>query len=82
MFYKVNGYRTLRIGRLLLKAGGVVIGLVFALLATFRDLFAASDSPTQDDRSLQDSDLMGDYNFRTQQFDSGTDPTGWYEDEP
>ena len=82
MLGKMNGYRILRIGKLLLKVGGVAIGLVFALLATFRDLFATTDSRMQDDRSIQDSDLIGDYNFRTQQFDSGTDPAGWYEDEP
>ena len=82
MLGKMNGYRILRIGKLLLKVGGVAIGLVFALLATFRDLFATTDSRMQDDQSIQDSDLIGDYNFRTQQFDSGTDPAGWYEDEP
>ena len=78
----VNRYSTLRVGQLLLKVGGVAIGLVFALIATLRDLFAAADSRTQDDRSIQDSDLIGDYNFRTQRFDSGTDPAGWYEEEP
>ena len=83
MLNLVNRYKSLRIGRLLLKVGGAVVGLVLALLATFRDLFAAADSQTQDDhRSIQDSDIIGDYNSRTQQFDSGTDPAGWYEDEP
>ena len=67
-------------GRLLLKAGGVVIGLAIALLATFRDLFADTEL-AKSDRPIQDSDLIGDYNYRTQQFDSGTDPAGWYEDE-
>ena len=82
MLGMMNGYRTLRIGKLLLKVGGVAVGLVFALIATLRDLFATADSRTQDDRSIQDSDLIGDYNFRTQRFDSGTDPAGWYEEEP
>ena len=77
----VNGYRTLRIGQLLLKVGGVAVGLVFALIAILRDLFAAADSQTQDDRPIQDCDLIGDYNHRTQRFDSGTDPAGWYEDD-
>ena len=81
MLDTMKGHRTLRIGMLLLKVGGVAAGLLFALIATFRDLFAATGSQTQDDRSIQDSDLIGDYNFRTQQFDSGTDPAGWYEDE-
>ena len=76
----VTGYRTLRIGQLLLKICGVVVGLVFALIATFRDLFAAADSRTQEDSPIQDCDLIGDYNHRTQRFDSGTDPAGWYED--
>ena len=83
MLELMKGYRTLRIGQLLLRLGGVAVGLVFALIATLRDLFVAADSQTQDDhRSIQDSDLIGDYNSRTQQFDSGTDPAGWYEDEP
>ncbi len=79
----MNRHRSLRIGRLLLKVSGVAVALVVALIATLRDLFAAADSQTQDDhRSIQDSDIIGDYNSRTQQFDSGTDPAGWYEDEP
>lgn len=79
----MNGYRALRISQLLLAVGRVAAGLVFAMIATLRDLFAASDSRMQDDhRSIQDSDVIGDYNSRTQQFDSGTDPAGWYEDEP
>ncbi len=78
----MNGHRILRIGQFALKVSGVVAGLLFALMGTFRDLFASADSTTESDRSIQDSDLIGDYNFRTQQFDSGTDPAGWYEDEP
>ena len=79
----MDRYRRLRIGQLLLKVCGFVSGLVFALIATLRDLFPASESRMQDDhRSIQDSDFIGDYNSRTQQFDSGTDPAGWYEDEP
>ena len=81
MLKLMNGYRTLIIGQLLLKIGGVAVGLVFALIATFRDLFAATDLRTQDDRPMQDCDLIGDYNHRAQRFDSGTDPTGWYEDD-
>ena len=75
----MNRRRTLRIGQLLLKVGGVAVGLIFALLATLRDLFAAADSQTEDDRPIQDCDLIGDYNHRTQRFDSGTDPAGWYD---
>ena len=75
-------HRTLKFGQLLLRVGGVAVGLVFALIATLRALLAGADSRMQDDRSIQDSNLIGDYNFRTQQFDSGNDPAGWYEDEP
>ena len=83
MLYLMNRYRTLKVGQKLLNAGGVAVGLLIALIATLRDLFAASGSQIQDDhRSIQDSNLIGDYNSRTQQFDSGTDPAGWYEDEP
>ena len=81
MLDTMNRYRILRIGQLLLKIGGVAVGLVFALIATLRDLFADADLQTQDDRPIQDCDLIGDYNHRTQRFDSGTDPAGWYEDD-
>ena len=82
MFDLMNRFKTFRMGQLLLKVGSVAVGLAFVLIATLRDLFAASDSRMQDDhRSIQDSDVIGDYNSRTQQFDSGTDPAGWYEDE-
>lgn len=34
------------------------------------------------ERSLLDgSELIGDFNFRTNQFDCGTDPGGFYEDD-
>jgi len=68
----------LRIGQLLLKLGSIVLGLVFALIATFRDLIADSDSSTKDDDVLGSSIRGGDLNFRTGKFDDGTDPAGWY----
>ena len=80
MLEAMKRYRILGIAQLLLKVGGVAVGLIFALLATLRDLFVAADSQTEDDRPIQDCDLIGDYNHRTQRFDSGTDPAGWYED--
>jgi hypothetical protein len=78
---KMNGYRALRVGQILLKVGGVVVGLVFALIATFRDLSTASDSPTPDDDTMGDVFRGGDLNFRTGKFDDGTDPAGWYEND-
>jgi hypothetical protein len=66
-----------RIGRVF----GIIVGLVFVLIATFRDLIAASDSPTQDDDTMGDVFRGGDLNFRTGKFDDGTDPAGWYEND-
>ena len=82
MLNLMSGYRTSTIGQLVLKVGSFAVGLVFTLLGTLREVFASSDSTKETDRSIQDADLVGDYNFRTQRFDSGTDPAGWYEDEP
>lgn len=81
MIDSMNGNRILRTGCLPLKVGGIAIGLVFALIATFRDLIAASDSPTQDDNTMGDVFRGGDLNFRTGKFDDGTDPAGWYEND-
>ena len=75
----MKGNRTLRIGRLLLKLGGVAVGFVFALLGTARELFASADIEQNDDRQLHDSDLSGELNHRTGRLDSGTDPYGWYD---
>ena len=79
MLDMVNGYRTLKIGQLLLKVGGVAIGLVFALLATLRDLFSAAEVEQNEERRLHDSDLSGELNHRTGRLDSGLDPYGWYD---
>jgi len=43
MINLMNRHRTLRIGPLLLKVGGVIVGLVSALLGTLRDLIAAAE---------------------------------------
>ena len=75
----MNRYRTLRISQLLLKIGGVVVGLVFALLGILRDMLASVDVEEDDDRQLHDSDLSGELNHRTGRLDSGTDPYGWYD---
>tara|TARA_E500000305_G_scaffold61313_1_gene48944 strand:- start:436 stop:633 length:198 start_codon:yes stop_codon:yes gene_type:complete len=40
---------------------------------------AASDELQEDERRLHDSDLVGEYNYRTGRLDAGTDPFGWYE---
>lgn len=79
MLGMMKGYSTLRIGRLLLKIGGVAAGLIFALLDTLLDIFASVDVEQDDDRQLHDSDLSGELNHRTGRLDSGTDPYGWYD---
>ncbi len=74
----MKGNTTLRIGRLLLKLGGVAVAFVFALSDTFRNLIVTADSTKQDDDTLGSSIRGGDLNFRTGKFDDGTDPAGWY----
>ncbi len=81
MLGTMNGHRTFRIGQLLLKMGGVAIGLVVALIATFRDLLSAVEVEHDNDRRLHDADMVGEYNHRTGRLDAGTDPYGWYDEE-
>ena len=77
----MDRHKTQGIGQSLLRLSSGLAGLVLPLVTALRAVLVASDSETGADRSIQDSDLIGDYNFRTRQFDSGTDPAGWYEDE-
>ena len=69
------------LGKLTLAIGRVSVGFAGAVLDAYRRLFPGSDTASEERRSIQDADLVGDYNSRTQRFDSGTDPAGWYEDE-
>lgn len=39
----------------------------------------ASAELQEDERRLHDSDLVGEYNYRTGRLDAGTDPFGWYD---
>ena len=60
---------------LLIKASSIYVGTIVAMLAS-------TDKSESVDRPLGDgSDLFGEYNFRTEQADSGADPDGWYEDD-
>ena len=79
MLDMMKRYRILGIAQLLLKIGGVTVGLLFALLGTLRDIFASVDVEQDDHRQLHDSDLSGELNHRTGRLDSGTDPYGWYD---
>lgn len=65
---------------LLLGLVKFTIWLMSTLLATFKGLLTDQEAVKRD-RPIQDSDSIGDYNFRTERFDAGTDPNGWYEDE-
>ncbi|MEW8009343.1 MAG: hypothetical protein AB2816_20750 [Candidatus Thiodiazotropha endolucinida] len=78
----MNNFKISAVGKLALSIGGVAVRFVAALLDSFRGLFVSPDTSSEEQPSIQDADLFGDYNFRTQRFDSGTDPAGWYEDEP
>jgi len=79
MLEAMKRYRILGIAQLLLKVGGVAVGLIFALLATLRDLFSAVEVGQDEERRLHDSDLSGELNHRTGRLDSGLDPYGWYD---
>lgn len=78
----MNRHQISATGKLALGISGVVAAFAAALFNAFRDLLASTENASEEQRSIQDADLVGDYNFRTQRFDSGTDPAGWYEDEP
>ena len=71
----------MRFLQLLIKLGGVAIGFVFALLGTARELFSSADTKHVDDRQLIDTDLIGEFNHRTDRLDAGNDPYGWYKED-
>ncbi|MCU7849283.1 MAG: hypothetical protein KZQ89_15090 [Candidatus Thiodiazotropha sp. (ex Lucinoma kastoroae)] len=65
----------IRVGRLTVAAGAMVLGLV-------RDLLASSqDTGESNGRQLHDADLVGEYNHRTGRLDAGNDPYGWYDED-
>ena len=74
----MKGRTTLRTGQLLLKVGGVAVGLGLELLGTLRGLFASVDVGHSDERQHLDTDLTGEFNHRTGRLDAGNDPYGWY----
>ncbi len=81
MLDPMKGNTISRIGRPLLKLGGVAVGFVFALLGTLREVFSSVDVEHNDDRQLIDTDLIGECNHRTGRLDAGNDPYGWYDEE-
>ena len=51
-----------------------------ALLNACRELLiAATEADQPKKRGSRESDLTGEYNYRTGRLDDGTDPYGWYE---
>ncbi|MCB1864343.1 MAG: hypothetical protein KDG50_02865 [Chromatiales bacterium] len=63
-----------RVGRAAWAAGAAMLGLL-------RELLAAMPDNDHDDRQLQDTDLIGEYNHRTGRLDAGNDPYGWYDED-
>lgn len=78
---RMNRHQISATGKLALSIGAVVAAFAAALFNAFRGLLASTENASEEQRSIQDADLVGDYNFRTQRFDAGNDPAGWYEDE-
>lgn len=76
---KTLGAFTIRHRRtLLLFCLGTAVTLAKGLLSIIDLLLLGS---SDGDNTSEDGDLIGDYNFRTRNFDNGTDPYGWYEED-
>lgn len=59
----------------ILKASAVLSVNAVALL------FANAEEKTEERPLSEGSELFGEYNFRTEKLDAGTDPYGWYEED-
>ncbi len=61
-------------------AGKVAVIVGRALLDGSREMLAAATEGNRHaKRRSHESDLTGEYNYRTGRLDDGTDPYGWYE---
>ena len=78
MLHDMDKKITFRIGQFLLRIGSIAFGLILALISTFLKLLADSEPEKQDDDKLGSSIRGGVLNFRTGEFDDGTDPAGIY----
>jgi hypothetical protein len=61
--------------------GSIGIAAAIALCGVVREalaLLAGGEEKTKE-RGAHQSDLIGEYNYRTGRLDDGTDPYGWYE---
>jgi hypothetical protein len=58
-------------------------GATFLLIQKVVAIAGAAVAATtrDDDRQLHDSDLIGEYNYRTERLDAGNDPYGWYDED-
>ena len=60
----------------------LLFGFAAALLGVLVEaLTSEAGQKEDDDRQLWDADVIGEYNFRTNRLDAGTDPNGWYEED-
>lgn len=75
MLDNMNGYRTLRIGQLLL----VIASTLGAFVASLVALLAASAKIPDTNDATNHAVRGGVLNYRTGKLDDGTDPYGWYE---
>jgi hypothetical protein len=66
-----------RLFRQLKWIGATLAGFAGALVG----LLAAGADTSEEDDDTREGDLTGVYNFRTHNYDNGTDPYGWYEDD-
>ena len=58
-----------------------IIGAMSLFVVGCINLLAEGAISSEDDANSEEGNLIGDYNFRTQKFDNGTDPYGWYEED-
>jgi len=82
--YSVRTVRRISIARYLwnlLLAAKTIIGAISKIVMGFVGLLATSTVTSEDGDNTEGGDLTGAYNFRTRQFDNGTDPYGWYEED-
>ena len=60
----------------------LLFGFVAAIFGVLVEaLTSEAGQEEDDDRQVWDADVIGEYNFRTNRLDAGTDPNGWYEED-
>lgn len=71
----------MRMDRTLTKASEVAWTAGAMVVSLVRDVLAAAPDNNNNERQLQDTDVIGEYNYRTGRLDAGNDPYGWYEED-